>query len=36
MEEDLWWASLSEAEQRELLRKGLGPRGEADGSLLLA
>jgi hypothetical protein len=27
MEEDRWWASLSEAEQRELLRKGQGPRG---------
>jgi hypothetical protein len=27
MEEDRWWGSLSEAEQRELLRKGQGPRG---------
>jgi hypothetical protein len=26
MEEDRWWASLSEAEQRELLRKGQGPK----------
>jgi hypothetical protein len=26
MEEDRWWGSLSEAEQRELLRKGQGPR----------